>query len=140
MSTERYEMGWSIGCHNGRDIGYGVPACCDHPGCGAMIHRGLAYVCGGEPYGGEQGCGLFFCEVHRRYIRNDGTRAVCERCAINKPPFDAKPDVREWIDHKLYDESWANWRAEHPDWVAQHQTYNGALTGPPLAGPGSTRG
>lgn len=42
-------MGWSIGFDSNwnRDIGYGVPAFCDHPGCTAEIDRGLAYVCGG---------------------------------------------------------------------------------------------
>ncbi len=44
-------MGWSLGHDNrwgkfGRDIGYGVPAICDHPGCNAEIDRGLSYVCG----------------------------------------------------------------------------------------------
>ncbi len=53
-------MGWSIGSDGDRDIGYGVPAECDHPDCTAEIDRGLSYVCGGDPYGGEYGCGLFF--------------------------------------------------------------------------------
>lgn len=37
-------MGWSIGFDTRwkRDIGYGVPAECDHPTCGAQIDRGLA--------------------------------------------------------------------------------------------------
>ena len=44
-------MGWSIGFDRrwNRDIGYGVPATCDQPGCGADIDRGLAFVCGGDP-------------------------------------------------------------------------------------------
>jgi hypothetical protein len=52
-------MGWSIGFDTtwNRDIGYGVPAICDRPGCGEAIDRGLSFVCGGEPYGGEKGCG-----------------------------------------------------------------------------------
>ena len=59
-------MGWSVGYDSKweRDIGYGVPAICDHPGCNKEIDRGLGYVCGGEPYGGEHGCGLFFCGEH----------------------------------------------------------------------------
>lgn len=50
-------MGWSIGYDNNwkRDIGYGVPATCDHPDCNEEIDRGLAYVCGNEPRGGEDG-------------------------------------------------------------------------------------
>lgn len=110
-------MGWSIGSHNGRDIGYGVPATCDHPGCGAEIHRGLSYVCGGEPYGGDTGCGLFFCGSHRHYSgKRDTTGAVhmaqhCARCRQRKPPFKPTPDVAEWIEHKATDPSWAEWRA-----------------------------
>jgi hypothetical protein len=48
-------MGWSIGYDSKwkRDIGYGVPAPCDLPGCDKEIDRGLAFVCGTEPYGGE---------------------------------------------------------------------------------------
>jgi hypothetical protein len=59
-------MGWAIGYDDNwdRDIGYGVPGECDAPGCHARIDRGLGYVCGGQPYGGEKGCGLFFCGKH----------------------------------------------------------------------------
>ncbi|HEV7521417.1 MAG TPA: hypothetical protein VGP89_09990, partial [Candidatus Angelobacter sp.] len=59
-------MGWSLGFDSNwqRDIGYGVPAYCDHPKCNKKIDRGLSYVCGGEPYGGELGCGLYFCSEH----------------------------------------------------------------------------
>lgn len=59
-------MSWAIGYddHWHRDVGYGVPATCDHPGCQKLIDRGLAYVCGGQPYGGDDGCDLFFCEDH----------------------------------------------------------------------------
>ena len=44
-------MGWAVGFDNNwnRDIGYGVPAICDFPGCGEEIDRGLGYVCGGGP-------------------------------------------------------------------------------------------
>jgi len=45
---------------------------------------------------------------------------ICERCRDNKPPFEPKPDVQEWIQHKLTDPSWAKWRAENPDWVKKH--------------------
>jgi len=130
-------MGWQIGYHNGRDIGYGVPAECDHPGCQVQIDRGLGYVCGSKPYGGEHGCGLFFCELHLQFgswhsitgepvdwddedtytldDNNDMVYAeVCERCAKGEAPLPGKPDIQEWIDWKLTDDSWAQWRAEHP--------------------------
>ncbi len=108
-------MGWSVGEHNGRDIGYGVPAVCDAPGCAEVIDRGLSYVCGGEPYGGEVGCGLFFCAQHRKRWKQG--YACCSRCADSFPPYEAKPDVDEWVQHKLTHKSWARWRAENPEWV-----------------------
>jgi hypothetical protein len=111
-------MGWSIGYdeHWKRDIGYGVPAVCDALGCNEKINRGLGYVCGGEPYGGEHGCGLFFCSRHRRIhtFRDGCIKEVCIRCDTYRPPYAVKPDTAEWINWKLTDESWAQWRAENP--------------------------
>ena len=99
-------MSWAVGFDRNwnRDIGYGVPATCDFPGCGAGIDRGLAFVCGGEPYGGEDGCGLYFCGGH---MLLGSLRQQCERCEKGQPPFEATPDTREWIEWKLTDESWA---------------------------------
>jgi hypothetical protein len=105
-------MGWSIGYDATwkRDIGYGVPATCDHPGCGAEIDRGLSYVCGSEPYGGDKGCGLYFCGDHQQ-----GRYQRCRKCAkYAKTTFKPTPDVSAWIEHKLNDESWARWRHESP--------------------------
>jgi hypothetical protein len=103
-------MGWSIGYDTnwGRDIGYGVPATCDHPDCNKKIDRGLAHVCGGEPYGGEDGCGLYFCGSHLLAMHQQ-----CQRCASGKKPFLAKPDHPEWIKWKLTHESWQEWRDEN---------------------------
>lgn len=111
-------MGWSIGYDTTwkRDIGYGVPSTCDHPGCGKKIDRGLAYVCGGEPYGGDSGCGLYFCGKHLHLSSSGPLR--CKRCVQDKPPFEPTPDRPEWIHHKLTDESWQQWRAENPEEVA----------------------
>lgn len=102
-------MSWSIGYDDRwkRDIGYGVPAYCDHPGCGKSIDRGLAYVCGNEPYGGEHGCGLYFCDAHHR-----GEHFTCERCENDKPPFEPTAEHPTWIKHKATDPSWAEWREE----------------------------
>lgn len=104
-------MSWAVGYDQNwkRDIGYGVPAYCDHPECNEEIHRGLAYVCGDAPYGGEHGCGLFFCETHSLYA---GWARACERCADNKEPFNAKPDHPTWTHHKMTDPSWQAWRDE----------------------------
>ena len=121
-------MGWSIGYDSdwNRDIGYGVPAYCDHPDCNEEIDRGLAFVCGGDPYGGDRGCGLYFCSKHLKYHRvvvSNGEKEIkqlCERCAPRrKKPFKAKPDRPEWIHHKLVDESWGEWRKENSKWVEQ---------------------
>lgn len=112
-------MGWSIGYDKKwkRDIGYGVPAICDHPKCNEKIDRGLGYVCGGEPYGGEKGCGLFFCGNHLSYAR--GEAQMCPRCSAHKPPYKRpKPDTEEWVYWKLYNPSWAQWRDENPEEVA----------------------
>jgi hypothetical protein len=124
---EENDMGWSIGwdSQHSRDIGYGVPAICDHPDCNAKIDRGLAYVCGGEPYGGNHGCGLYFCEKHLLYVgirdekgdwHSDGPQR-CERCVDGKSEFNPKPDDPMWTKFKLADESWAEWRKNngHPE-------------------------
>ncbi len=127
-------MGWSLGYDDNwqRDIGYGVPATCDHPGCTEVIDRGLSHVCGEDPMGGEEGCGLYFCESHRQW----GSRPLveggdpddeelspelCERCRIRwerrgdfADPFTPSPDHPRWVHHKVYDESWAQWRGENP--------------------------
>lgn len=102
-------MGWSVGYDSTwqRDIGYGVPAFCDHPDCDEVIDRGIAHVCGGEPYGGEKGCGLYFCANHQI-----GPWQRCLRCSRYRPPYTVKPDHPEWNAHKATDPSWAGWRAE----------------------------
>jgi len=105
-------MGWAVGFDERwqRDIGYGVPSICDFPNCCRTIDRGLSYVCGGEPYGGDVGCGLYFCEQHRNYTRRG--KSVCYRCSRGKAPFTPKPDLQSWLNHKATAPSWAAWRAE----------------------------
>jgi hypothetical protein len=113
-------MGWAVGYDDTwqRDIGYGVPAKCDHPQCDKNIDRGLAYVCCGQrPRGGEEGCGLYFCGEH--FVHKNGEVAKCARCNRDSPPFDPKPDVAEWIKHKMTDETWQQWRDENPGEVAK---------------------
>ncbi len=108
-------MSWSIGFDGewNRDIGYGVPAYCDHPGCNAEIDRGLGYVCGGEPYGGDHGCGLFICAEHQH--ANDDCYQLCQHCADRRrAALTPSPDHHKWIRHKLRDSSWAAWRKENP--------------------------
>ena len=103
-------MGWSVGydSHWKRDIGYGVPAYCDHPKCNEEIDRGLSHVCGGEPYGGERGCGLYFCSRHLKFNNQ------CFMCFhYRKKTYKPKPEHPAWINHKMTDESWARWRKEN---------------------------
>ena len=110
-------MGWSIGFEGNwdRDIGYGVPSVCDHPGCNKEIDRGLYFVCGGEPYGGEHGCGLFFCSKHLYMSSNSSFGQRCERCRDGKESFEPTSDVEEWKNHKKTHESWEQWREENPE-------------------------
>lgn len=127
-------MGWSIGSDGDRDIGYGVPAECDYPDCSKRIDRGLSYVCGSDPYGGAWGCGLYFCSDHleTKEVKNLRTIQVpgeeficvslCERCYENKASFEPKPDIPEWVNHKLTDESWQEWRDENPSEVQEMLT------------------
>lgn len=112
-------MGWSIGYDTTwkRDIGYAVPAICDHPGCNAEIDRGLSYVCGNAPYGGDC-CGLYFCGTHLNWD------SKCVKCAADEDPFPAKPDVLEWVTWKLIDESWKQWRDENQEEVAALKARN----------------
>lgn len=97
-------MGWSIGDDSKwkRHLGYGVPAFCDHAGCGAEIDRGLGYKCEDE----DCGCGKFYCTEHRY----DTTAHTHEAPPDREHPM--------WAMHVLTDESWAAWRAENPDRVA----------------------
>jgi len=84
-------MGWS-NCgtdSEGRPIGYGHSATCDHAGCNAAIDRGLGYACGGEHGNGItrsdlESCEQYFCGEHlvHAVINDDGDIAcVCFRCA-----------------------------------------------------------
>lgn len=85
-------MGWSHGIDTRRaegdqDIGYGVEAECDHPDCHVKIDRGLAFVCGGNPFGEPHGCGRFFCQLHLVHDEVDGDAVqLCHECqAANHP-------------------------------------------------------
>ena len=117
-------MGWSIGGpdERGRFVGYGVPAYCDHPDCDEEIDRGLGFVCGGEQFGGEYGCGLYFCEKHLHYHTPRGSEdgvQLCARCVRRRSPYKKiASEHPEWVRHVLTDESWSRWRAENPREVA----------------------
>lgn len=113
-------MGYSIGFDitNRRDVGYGVPAICEHPECNEQIDRGMSYACGGGfP---EDGCGRYLCFKH------GGGRSECDACAAEAEPYPLKPDHPDWVHHKLTDESWAAWRAENPEWGEAARKHGGA--------------
>lgn len=82
-------MGWAFGKNaEGRDVGYGVEAICDEPGCEEKIDRGISYVCGGMHDGGDHGCGKYFCGKHLFYVVRpekvkdaDKTGQFCNDCA-----------------------------------------------------------
>lgn len=79
-------MGWAFGtAPDGREIGYGVVANCDHPGCDKEIDRGLSYVCGGEHGGGEFGCGRYFCGEHLTF---GNQVSLCPACYAAEIPDD----------------------------------------------------
>lgn len=122
-------MSWAVGWdgRHQRDIGYGVPAICDRPRCGAAIDRGLSYVCGGEPFGGEHGCGLYFCGEHLAVTARRPQR--CPRCIARHAPYKPTPETREWLEWKLADESWEQWRAENPALVAEARSALLAVAG-----------
>lgn len=121
-------MGYAVGDHTTSDgsrrhIGYGVPATCDHPGCGASIDRGMGYACHGprltdldeiDAAEGDflpgEGCGMYFCGQH-------GAEGTCERCQKHEHPFPPTLDTIEWATHVLTDDSWERWRREEPAWV-----------------------
>lgn len=111
-------MSWAIGydTYYERDIGYGVPAYCDYPDCKRKIDRGLAYVCcNQQPYGGDEGCGLYFCSQHTNRL------GQCDRCVRTLEHYTPSEDHPEWVEHKLIHESWQEWRDCNPERVEEMQ-------------------
>lgn len=84
-------MGWAF-CVNarGREVGYGIEATCDEPGCLAEIDRGLDYVCGGMHDGGDHGCGKYFCGQHTSYAWRDDEPVSEQLCTACKKAFDVE--------------------------------------------------
>ena len=98
-----------------RWAGYGVPAVCDVPDCSTRINRGMGYRCeevwrsaldketGEQIEWTEPGCELHFCSEHLEHGPGHGDEIT------------PKPDIPEWMEHMLTDESWQEWRDENPD-------------------------
>jgi hypothetical protein len=116
-------MGWEVGFDKkqNRWVGYGVPCICEHPGCTKEIDRGLSYVCGGEPFGGDVGCGQYFCEDHLYIAHKKGDSILCQRCVEGKKPFPRKFEIRSWVEWILNDSSWEQWREENPTEVTRYK-------------------
>lgn len=87
-------MGWAF-CgtdRNGREIGYGISATCDHEGCEKEIDRGLAYACGDMHGEDMYWCHRYFCPDHLKHRGwpeplADGSESgtVCFGCAEKLP-------------------------------------------------------
>lgn len=116
-------MSWSVGdsYRDKRHIGYGVPCFCEHPGCQVVIDRGLSHVCGDMHDESEHGCGSYFCPEHMAVHEfEDGHIGdACEACRAGAERFPLKPDHPEWADWVLKDESWAKWREDNPERMAE---------------------
>ena len=80
LVREEIDMGWSHGIVEGKHVGYGVRAKCEHPGCNAKIGRGLAYKCGNDIGSGDGFCNGFFCYDHLHHLGRGGVQ-VCQSCA-----------------------------------------------------------
>lgn len=78
-------MGWARGWDHihDREVGYGVVAKCDQPGCEREIDRGLDYRCGGCDF--DKGCGLHFCHTHLFFSFDQETQ-VCLACLEAEQP------------------------------------------------------
>lgn len=139
-------MSWSIGyCEKQkRDVGYGVLAICDHPGCTAEIDRGMDYICC-EDINHNACCGAFYCAEHRdNYVYGDEIDDMddeeLEALNINvesqevydavedgdivkcrHEPIEKGKENAAWLEHCLKDETWQKWRNENPEMVTAYQ-------------------
>lgn len=114
----------------GRWAGYAVPAECDWPDCTERIYRGMDARCeyhanyrytdatgnevgpGGdwekEEQVDDEGCYLHFCEEH---LYNEDAHE-------NIQPKGDSPEWKWWL---IVAPSWAQWRIENPETVAEYR-------------------
>lgn len=91
MASGSYEI-----YRNGKKIkaGYLIATTCEQPGCNEKIDRGLAYLCGEQPGGDENGCGGYFCG-HHLYTAPEGQHG--SRCILCRDrgddPLSDSPDA-----------------------------------------------
>lgn len=106
------------------DLGNDVPAVCTHPECNVIVHRGLVHLCGTDPAGAGQGCGLHFCGAHL-----SGPEQTCDRCANGDPPYDPKVDTPDFPEWRMTGQGWKEWREAHPELVARtYEKYVAKMT------------
>lgn len=74
-------MGWALCGRNdhGQEMGYGVEATCDEPGCDAVIDRGLAHVCG-TMHEDPDTCHRYYCGEHLILADVGPGGGLCARC------------------------------------------------------------
>ncbi len=51
------------------------------------------------------------------FSRYKGLPKLCKRCSDRKKPFEPKDDIKEWVEFKLTDQSWEEWRKENVEEV-----------------------
>lgn len=94
-------MGWG-NCgtdSDGRPIGYNFKATCDHAGCKAKIHRGLAYVCGQMHGEDANSCEGYFCDEHVVNVELVG--GACTRLCFSCEKYAA--DNGLLVEEDVYD-------------------------------------
>lgn len=113
MGYAVYEDRWNAD----RWAGYAVPAECDMPDCHEKIDRGMGWQCQNHAvYNAEEdeyeedteGCYFYFCSEHL-YDEESHEQAV------------AKGESAEWMWWLLVAPSWAQWRIENPEKVAEYR-------------------
>ncbi|MCQ8279834.1 hypothetical protein NFI95_15425 [Acetobacteraceae bacterium KSS8] len=108
-------MGWANCGHDskGRPIGYAHSATCDHPGCDAQIHRGVAYACGGDHGEAEWSCDGYFCNRHRnKYLPIEGwIVGVCQKDYDEAKAYAIKsPELAQELVRFFEEDEGPDWR------------------------------
>jgi hypothetical protein len=116
-------MGWAFGTNaEGRQIGYGMPAVCEHEGCTEEIDCGLAYCCGGlkgTAHGGNgPGCAHFFCPKHL-FAVHGAPAMLCENCcdALTEVAVERRVKVVRGDFSGLFGEVWDRIGPKDRPWV-----------------------
>jgi len=107
-------MGWAVG--TGGTSGHRIwrAGLMRSPAMQQGNRSRLSHVCGMINTDGEdRGCGLH--SVLTTCLDSRSSDSFVNAATHAQTPFARKPDLAEWSNHKLTDQSWAQWRAENPD-------------------------